>query len=285
MWKGSISFGLVNIPIKLFSATEDKVIKLRTLHTSCRAPIKYEKVCTNCEKEVSPDDISKGYEYVKGKYVIFDDAELAELKEKNEDKSVEIVDFIQLDEIDPIYFNRSYYMGPGENGAKAYSLLREALRKTGKIGIAHITLRSKKQLAVIRVLKNCLLMETIHYPDEIRQTDHVPAVPEQSATNEKELQTAIKLIEELTVPFAPDQYEDTYRHAFMEKIQEKLKEDDPVSPKATPKEDVVDLVSALQASIERTQTGTARTKKSVPLNSGTKEKKQKTTRKKATGAQ
>ncbi|MGG3626243.1 Ku protein [Bacillus gobiensis] len=285
MWKGSISFGLVNIPIKLFSATEDKDIKLRTLHTACRAPIKYEKVCTNCNQEVSPKEITKGYEYVKGKYAIFSEDELAELKEKNEEKAVEIVDFVKLEEIDPIYFNRSYYMGPGENGAKAYSLLREALRKTGKIGVAHITIRSKKQLAILRVLENSLLMETIHYPDEIKQADHVPAVPENIEINEKELQTAIKLIDELTIPFDPEQYEDTYRVAFLEKIKEKLQKEDPVSPTATPKEDVVDLVSALQASIERTKTGSTRPKKPVPLHQNAEKKKQKTTRKKATGAQ
>lgn len=285
MWKGSISFGLVNIPVKLFSATEDKDIKLRTLHAACRAPIKYEKVCTNCNQEIDQKEMTKGYEYVKGKYVMFSEDELEELKEKNEEKAVEIVDFVKLEEIDPIYFNRSYYLGPGENGAKAYSLLREALRKTGKIGIAHITIRSKKQLAIIRVLENCLLMETIHYPDEIRQANHVPAVPKKMKVNEKELQTAIKLIDELTISFDPDQYEDTYRTAFLKKIQEKLKRDDPVSPAATPKEDVVDLVSALQASIERSQTGAPKQKKPVPLHQGTGEKKQKTARKKATGTQ
>ena len=286
MWKGSISFGLVNIPIKLFAATEDKDIKLRSLHKECRAPIQYEKKCTNCHQEIAPDDIVKGYEYVKGKYVVLSDDELKQLKEEQEDKAVEIVDFVQLKEIDPIYFNRSYFVGPGDNGVKAYSLLREALRKTEKIGIAHMTIRSKKQLAILRVYENCILMESIHYPDEVRNAAHVPGVPEETAVNEKALQTAISLIDELTTTFAPEQYEDTYRIALMDKIKEKIDHNEGVTPNAgaaAPREDVIDLVSALQASIERTK-GPDREAAKAPAAKGTAEKKKKTSRKKASEA-
>ncbi|MED1739013.1 Ku protein [Bacillus swezeyi] len=287
MWKGSISFGLVNIPIKLFAATEDKDIKLRSLHKECRSPIQYEKKCSNCHQEVAPDDIVKGYEYVKGKYVVLTDDELKQLKEEQEDKSVEIVDFVQLKEIDPIYFNRSYFVGPGENGVKAYTLLREALRKTEKIGIAHMTIRSKKQLAILRVYENCILMESIHYPDEVRNAAHVPGVPEATEVNQKELQTAISLIDELTTTFAPEQYEDTYRLAVMDKIKEKIDQNEGVTPdaNAAPREDVIDLVSALQASIERSKTPQKQEKKAKTAEAqGTVEKKRKTTRKKATEA-
>ncbi|MEC1262408.1 Ku protein [Bacillus swezeyi] len=287
MWKGSISFGLVNIPIKLFAATEDKDIKLRSLHKECRSPIQYEKKCSNCHQEVAPDDIVKGYEYVKGKYVVLTDDELKQLKEEQEDKSVEIVDFVQLKEIDPIYFNRSYFVGPGDNGVKAYTLLREALRKTEKIGIAHMTIRSKKQLAILRVYENCILMESIHYPDEVRNAAHVPGVPEATEVNQKELQTAISLIDELTTTFAPEQYEDTYRLAVMDKIKEKIDQNEGVTPdaNAAPREDVIDLVSALQASIERSKTPQKQEKKAKTAEAqGTVEKKRKTTRKKATEA-
>ncbi|WP_307894111.1 non-homologous end joining protein Ku [Bacillus swezeyi] len=287
MWKGSISFGLVNIPIKLFAATEDKDIKLRSLHKECRSPIQYEKKCSNCHQEVAPDDIVKGYEYVKGKYVVLTDDELKQLKEEQEDKSVEIVDFVQLKEIDPIYFNRSYFVGPGDNGVKAYTLLREALRKTEKIGIAHMTIRSKKQLAILRVYENCILMESIHYPDEVRNAAHVPGVPEATEVNQKELQTAISLIDELTTTFAPEQYEDTYRLAVMDKIKEKIDQNEGVTPdaNAAPRQDVIDLVSALQASIERSKTPQKQEKKAKTAEAqGTVEKKRKTTRKKATEA-
>jgi DNA end-binding protein Ku len=253
MWKGSISFGLVNIPIKLFSATEDKDIKLRNLHKECNTPIQYEKTCPNCEKDIGNDDIVKGYEYVKGKFVILNDEELKELKDEHEDKSVEIIDFVKLEEIDPIYFSRSYFMGPGENGSKAYALLREALQKSGKIGIAEITIRSKQQMAIIRVYKNSLVMETIHYPDEVRNVGEVPGVPENVDLNEKELDTAIMLIDQLTTEFNPEKYKDEYRTALMELIESKINNNEGTTSKEAPRTNVVDLMSALQASIERTK--------------------------------
>src|SRR5690606_33305517 len=118
MWKGSISFGLVNIPIKLHSATEDKDIKLRNLHKECHSPIKYEKTCPVCEVEIKNEDIVKAYEYTKGKFVVLEDEDLEKLKQENEDKAVEIMDFVKIQEIDPIYYNRTYYMSPGDGGGK-----------------------------------------------------------------------------------------------------------------------------------------------------------------------
>ncbi|KMJ58231.1 DNA repair protein [Bacillus sp. LL01] len=254
MWKGSISFGLVNIPIKMYSATEDKDIKLRTLHKECNSPIKYEKVCPNCDKEVEQSDLVKGYEYVKGKYVILSDDELKELKEEHEDKSVKIIDFVKLEDIDPIYFNRSYFLGPGENGSKAYSLLREALDDSKKIGVAEITIRSKQQLAIVRVYNDCLVMETVHYPDEVRNVSDVPSVPERKDVDQKELDTAITLIDQLTTEFDPEKYHDDYREAVLRLVQEKInKEEGTTTPTESDKTNVVDLMSALQASIERTK--------------------------------
>lgn len=289
MWKGSISFGLVNIPIKMFSATEDKDIKLRTLHKECHSPIKYEKVCPNCEKEVEQSDLVKGYEYVKGKYVILSDDELKQLKEEHEDKSVKIIDFVKLEDIDPIYFNRSYFLGPGENGSKAYSLLREALSDTKKIGVAEITIRSKQQLAIVRVYKDCLVMETVHYPDEVRNVSEVPSVPERKAVDQKELDTAITLIDQLTTEFDPEKYHDDYREAVLRLVQEKInKEEGTTTPADTDKSNVVDLMSALQASIERTKDqGEKPVKKKTEAKAGetksndTKPKKRTTRKKKA----
>lgn len=255
MWKGSISFGLVNIPIKMFSATEDKDIKLRTLHKECHSPIKYEKICPNCDKEVKQEDLVKGIEYIKGKFVILDEKELKELKEEHEDKSVKIIDFVKLEDIDPIYFNRSYFLGPGENGSKAYSLLREALESSNKIGVAEITIRSKQQLAIVRVYKDCLVMETVHYPDEVRSTTDVPGVPERKKVAEKELQTAITLIDQLTTEFDPEKYHDDYREAVLRLVHEKVnrKEGTTTPTEKADNDNIVDLMSALQASIERTK--------------------------------
>ncbi|WP_147534893.1 Ku protein [Bacillus marasmi] len=255
IWKGSISFGLVNIPIKLHTATEDKDIKLRTLHKQCHSPIKYEKVCPVCDVEVKPEEIVKAYEYTKGKYVVLEDEELEKLKKENEDRAVEIVDFVKMEQIDPIYFDRTYFMSPSEGGVKAYSLLRKALEETAKVGLARIVIRSKEQMAVIRVFENTLLMETIHYPDEVRKASDVPNVPAESDLSEKELETAMLLIDQLTSEFEPEKYTDEYRTALMELIESKQNGQETVtaaSAKETPS-NVTDLMAALQASIDKTK--------------------------------
>ncbi|MDR7239467.1 non-homologous end joining protein Ku [Neobacillus drentensis] len=254
MWKGSISFGLVNIPIKLHTATEDKDIKLRTLHNKCHAPIKYEKICSVCEEEVKPEDIVKAYEYTKGKFVVLDHDELEKLRKENEEKAVEIIDFVKMEQIDPIYYDRSYYMSPSEGGGKAYSLLRKALQESQKVGLAKIIIRSKEQLAVIRVYESVLVMETIHYPDEVRKAGDVPSVPSEDKVTKRELDTAILLIDQLTTEFEPEKYTDEYRTALLELIESKRNGQETVS--AATKEvasNVTDLMAALQASIDRTK--------------------------------
>ncbi|QCJ43123.1 Ku protein [Bacillus sp. S3] len=254
MWKGSISFGLVNIPIKLHTATEDKDIKLRTLHNKCHAPIKYEKICSVCEEEVKPEDIVKAYEYTKGKFVVLDHEDLEKLRKENEEKAVEIIDFVKIEEIDPIYFDRSYYMSPNEGGGKAYSLLRKALQESQKVGLAKIIIRSKERMAVIRVYENTLVMETIHYPDEVRKTGDVPNVPSEDKVTKRELDTAILLIDQLTTEFEPEKYTDEYRTALLELIESKRsgKETVTAATKEAPS-NVTDLMAALQASIDRTK--------------------------------
>lgn len=284
MWKGSISFGLVNIPIKLHTATEDKDIKLRTLHNKCHAPIKYEKICTACEEEVKPEDIVKAYEYTKGKFVVLDQEELENLRKENEDKAVEIIDFVKIEEIDPIYFNRSYYMSPNEGGSKAYSLLRKALQESQKVGLAKIIIRSKEQMAVIRVYENTLVMETIHFPDEVRSAGDVPNVPSDDKVTEKELVTAIMLIDQLTTEFEPEKYTDEYRTALLELIESKRTGQETVTPAAAKEttSNVTDLMAALQASIDRTKPSKEATvKKGTAGKKETIAKKQAAPRKKA----
>jgi DNA end-binding protein Ku len=254
IWKGSISFGLVNIPIKLHAAVEDKDIKLRTLHKECHSPIKYEKVCPVCNIEVKPEEIVKAYEYTKGKFVVLDEDELEKLRKDKEEKAVEIIDFVKMEEIDPIYYDRSYYMSPGDNGAKAYSLLRKALLEAGKAGLARIIIRSKEQMAVIRVSENILVMETIHYPDEVRSAKDVPNVPEENKITKKELDTAILLIDQLTTEFEPEKYTDEYRSALMELIESKRNGQEVITAAQKEiKSNVTDLMAALQASIDQTK--------------------------------
>lgn len=273
MWKGTISFGLVNIPIKLHAATENKDIKLRQLHEECNSPIEYKKRCPVCEREVENQEIVKAYEYAKNKFVVLDAEDLEALKKEQEDKSVEIMDFVKLEEIDPIYFERSYYMSPNEGGNKAYGLLRKALTDTGKIGVAKIIIRSKEQLAIVRVYKNILVMETIHFPDEVRNTQDVPNVPEETELSKKEVSTAVTLIDQLTAEFEPDKYKDEYRSALLDLIEAKRNNEEITTAADKPKPDnVTDLMEALEKSLEKTK-GTKKKKTTKRKSSGGSTKK------------
>jgi DNA end-binding protein Ku len=289
IWKGAISFGLVNIPVKMYAATEDKDISMRMLHKECGTPISYSRRCPHCETPVENEAISKGYEYEKGRFVRFDKDELDALS-ADASREIKIMDFVNLSEIDPIYFQKTYYLGPGDTGANAYGLLLSALKDTGKIGIAKVTIRNKSSLAAIRIVDGCISMETIYYPDEVRPAANVPNLQTtQVNVNEKELTMAKMLIEQLSVEFDPSKYHDDYREQVMGLIQKKIAgEEIEVSPEPR-RTNVIDLMAALQASLEAAQgkspniavdeTGTA-------INTGTGEPaKPKRSRKKAAGAE
>ena len=252
IWKGSISFGLVNIPIGLYAATENKDIKFRSLHNECNTPIKYEKVCPACEREIDNDEVVKGYEYEPGKFVVITKEELREIAPET-NKTIEIIDFVKLDEIDPIYFEKSYFLGPRENGMKSYALLKKAMEESGKIGIAKITIRSKESLATVRVYKDGLLLETIFFPEEVREVEMVPGLIKDIELDDKELNMATQLIEQLTTDFKPEKYHNEYRSALMDLIDHKVTGKDIKVAKEPPKKNVVDLMEALQASIDQTK--------------------------------
>ncbi|MFD1361588.1 non-homologous end joining protein Ku [Lentibacillus salinarum] len=274
MWKGTISFGLVNIPVKMHAATENKDVKLRNLHKECQTPVKYQKVCPNCDREVENDEIVKAYEYAKNKFVVLDDEELENLKKEQGDKAVEIMDFVDLEEIDPIYFEKSYYLSPNEGGAKSYGLLRSALEESGKIGIAKMMIRSKEQLAVIRIYENTLVVETIHYPDEVRDVKDVPNVPAENNAEEKELETAKMLIDQLSAEFDPEKYHDEYRTALMDLIEQKKEGDEVTTAAEKPKPDnVTNLMDALEKSLDRAQKDKKPKTKQKPAKTAPKEKK------------
>lgn len=284
MWKGSISFGLVHIPIKLFAATESKDIKLRYLHKECNSPIKYERVCPVCDREVENEEIVRGYEYEPDKFVKLDKEEIDELK-KTRSKTIEIIDFVKLEEIDPIYFNRSYFIGPNESGEKPYTLLKQAMEDSGKIGLAKVTMHSKEHLAAVRVYDKGLLLETIFYPDEVRNVDHVPGIDENIELNDKELSTAIQLIEQLTTPFEPGKYEDEYRSALAELIENKAAGNEvKTSQKAPKKGNVVDLMDALQASIDETKGNRSKKTRTTAKETASKKKQTPAKKKKASGS-
>lgn len=253
VWKGAISFGLVHVPVKMHSATEDKDISLRMIHSVCGSPLNYVRQCPVCDTEVAWNDIVKGYEYEKGHFVLFNKDELEGLQD-DANRAIAILDFVDLAEIDPIYYQKTYYLSPDQAGGNAYQLLREALNSTNKIGIAKVTLRAKSSLAAIRVLDNCLVMETMHYPDEIRSSGQVPNIPENIQINPKELEMAQVLINQLSSDFEPQKYTDEYRERLLTRIQEKIAgKEITTAPAANNEPPIVDLMAALQASIQAMQ--------------------------------
>lgn len=249
VWKGAISFGLVHVPVKMFSATEDKDISMKYIHKVCGSPISYVRRCPACDVDVNWEEISRGYEYEKGKFVLFEKEELEQLNDHVE-KTITILDFVDLEEIDPIYFQKTYYLSPDQAGSNAYQLLLEAMKQSGKIGIAKFAIRSKSSLAAIRVLEGCLAVETIFYPDEIRPIAQVPNLPETFQVNDKELTMAKMLIEQLSTPFEPEKYTDDYREALLKLIEHKVSGEEISLAPAKPETNVIDLMAALQASIE-----------------------------------
>lgn len=250
LWKGAISFGLVSIPIKLYAATEDHTTHFRQLHKDCKSPIRYEKVCPVCNRSVSDDEIVRGYEYEPGKFVIVSDEDLERIPEESV-KSIDIIDFTDIKQIDPIYYDKTYYIAPEDIGAKAYILLRDSMKKTNTVAIARVVIRSKQDLACLRVYDdNYMVMETMFFPDEIRKTSELPPI-RQVSPHENEVKMSQQLIDTLTSDFKPEKYDDTYRKALLEIIESKIQGQDVIVPeKAAEPENVLDLVSALKASIE-----------------------------------
>jgi DNA end-binding protein Ku len=265
IWKGVISFGLVQIPVKMHSATEDKEIPMKSIHKDCGSNLSYVKSCPSCEKEVSQDEIIKGYEYEKGKFVLLEKDELEQLLPEIT-KEIKILDFVDLHEIDPIYFQKTYYLSPGDTSAKAYHLLYEAIRTTGKIGICKMVIRSKSSLAALRIIDQCIAVETIYYPDEIRPVHGVPNLQFNQEISETELKLAQMLINHLSKPFEPTNYQDDHREQLASLIQKKITGEEIHFPKIEKKSSVLDVMSALQASlntyntIEETQKSKAKRK-------------------------
>jgi DNA end-binding protein Ku len=254
MWKGAISFGLVSIPIRLYPATEEKGLKFNQLHDEDHGRIKYQRTCAIDGDEVTFEHIVKGYEYEKDKYVVLTDEDFDAVPVESS-RAIEILQFVDLEEIDPIYYKKTYYLIPEEMGVKAYTLLREAMTETGRVGIAKVSFRDKEHLATLRFRDDVFLLETMFWPDEIRAVDF-DEIGESSKlkVRSQEVQMAESLIENLTSSFDPTEYKDNYREALLQVVEKKIAgEEIEVIPEAeAPK--VVDLMEALKASVAATKT-------------------------------
>jgi DNA end-binding protein Ku len=261
LWKGAVSFGLVNIPVSMYVATENKDLKFNYLHQECMAPVNYKKVCSKCSQEVKPEQIVKGYEFQTGNYVIINEEDLARIPLENT-KTIDILDFVKLEQVDPVYFDKSYYLAPAPGGDKAYSLITEAMKTTGKIAIAKIMIRSKQSLAALRVKDDHLILETIFYPDEIRSPDSLGKGIGVEKLHENEIKMAVSLIENLSIDFDPARYEDDYRKALWEMIEAKISGQEIVTPTPQPQDGkVVDLMEALKASVKLAEANKVEPKK------------------------
>jgi DNA end-binding protein Ku len=251
IWNGAITFGLISIPVRLYSAVEEKSLKFHQLHGSDNGRIRYKRVCSLDDEEVPYDEIVKGYEYEKDRYVVFSDEELERLP-SDSIRAVDIVSFVPLEEIDPIYFQRSYYLAPEPTGVKAYRLLARALSESGRVGLAKITLREKEHLATLRLRDNVFVLETMYWPDEIRKPDF-EELDKDVEIRPQELSMAKSLIENLSDHFDPDAFVDTYRQRLEEAAEAKIAgQEVAVAPSGEPTQ-ILDLMEALKASVEATK--------------------------------
>lgn len=253
MWKGAISFGLVTIPIKLYAATESKDVRFNLLHQECGTPIQYKKWCPNCDREIAGEEIARGYEFERGRYVTIAEGDL-EAVPVAAARTLEIVDFVRLEQIDPVYFEKTYYLEPGEGGAKAYALLRRAMELTGRIAIARIVIRSKESLAAIRVFREGVLaMETMHFPDEVRSPAGLTGIVEPEL-RPQELEMATGLVASLAGDFDPAKFQNQYREAVLDLIHAKVTGQEVLHAREpVPAGRVADLMEALRASIRMAQ--------------------------------
>ena len=255
IWSGAISFGLVNVPVKLFSATSPKDVRFHQIDAKSNARVKQKRVSATTGEEVPYEDIVKGYELRPDTYVTITPEELEALEPKAT-KSIDIEDFVDLDQIDPIFFERPYYLVPDKGGAKAYALLRAAMQESNKVGIARVVLRTKQYLAAIRPKDDVLVLETMLFPDEVNPTEDLELPGDEVEVSPREEKMARQLIDSLTTEFEADKYHDEYREKVLALIEKKAAGQEIVVEEPTEEPTkVVDLMAALEASLAAVRKG------------------------------
>ena len=247
MWKGAISFGLVTIPVAVYPATEEKTLRFNQLHDEDGGRIRQKRVCEKDGEEVTYEHIVKGYEVEKDRYVVLTDDDFDAVPVASS-RAIDIVQFVEFEQIDPVLFKKSYYLIPEETGAKAYALLREAMKQDDRVGIAKVSFRDKEHLAALRFKDDAFVLETMYWPDEIREADF-GGVDVNADVRDQELAMARQLIDSLTSEWAPQEYSDAYREALVQIVEAKLNGQEIEIVEAEPVAKVVDLMEALKASV------------------------------------
>ena len=246
---GTISFGLVSIPVKLYTAASSQAIGFNLLHANCGNRIRQQRVCPVCDVVVERDDLVRGYEFAKDQYVRFTEAELEAL-EHEASQAIEISEFVPLSTVDPIYFDKGYYLGPDKGGEKPYRLLADAMNKAGKVALAKFVMRGKESLVLVRPAMNGLMLHTMYFADEVRNFDEIPK-GESAKVSEAETTLAIRLIGELSnEEFHPERFTDEYRQRVLEVVEQKAEgKQITVTAPQPPRAQVIDLMSALKESL------------------------------------
>src|SRR2546423_13115082 len=252
IWSGTISFGLVSVAVRMFPATESKELRFDCLDRKDMRPIAYEKVRRDSRKPVDTDEIVRGFEIEKGRYVEIGDEDLDRL-DIELTHSIDICDFVSLEEIEPIYYRKAYYLLPSQGAEKPYRLLVRALAETDKVGIAKVVIRNKQHLACLRTYEDYLLLETMYYPDEIRSPASLDGDIGAARLQKAEAEMAKTLVENLSEPFKPEKYTDAYRKELLDLIRAKAEGRQLPEPQEEGEGEVVDLMTALRESVERTK--------------------------------
>ena len=263
LWSGSISFGLVNVPVRLYSAVQEHKLRFHFVHEKDNSPIGYQKICKKEEKPVPDDEIVKAFEYTKGEYVFMEDEDFEAAKVEGY-KTIDIVDFVPYEDIDPIFFAHTYYVGPDRGAEKVYSLLVKAMEKSELTGIAKFVMRDKQHLGALRIRDGVITLEQLHFADEIRPIDEIRA--SRTRVSQEELQMAERLIESFTTDWKPEKYKDTYRDELCAIIKAKRKGKDIHAAAEVEEERPTDLMTALRESIERSKGGGARARRNGKRN-------------------
>ncbi|QGN32475.1 Ku protein [Microlunatus sp. Gsoil 973] len=256
MWTGALSFGLVSIPISLYSATQEHEVRFHQFEQGTTSRIRYKRVNQDTGEEVDYSDIAKGTELPSGEYVVLSDKELEEVSPQ-QTKAIEISDFVELESIDPVYYQKSYFMGPRDDSAgKPYALLAAAIAESGRAAVASFVLRNKEHLAVIRPYDGVLILETMYFADEVKQVDKVlDNRPDRRSLRKQDLDMAMNLIESMSTDWDPKRYHDSYTERVNELVEAKSRDEKFEAPEEEPSAEVIDLTAALQASIDRVRGG------------------------------